>query len=138
MLNKVTLIGNVGKDPEIRAMQSGDEMATLTLATSERWKDKDSGEKKEKIEWHRIVVFNKGLVGVIKQYVKKGSKLFVEGSLATRKWTDENGTDRYSTEINIRKMGGTILLLDKKGDSSSSNAPPAETYDNKIDNDIPF
>ena len=98
-LNKVILIGNVGKDPEIRTTQDGKEIATFVLATSDSWKDKATSEKKEKTEWHRIVIFSEGLVNVVKNYVKKGSKLFIEGSLQTRKWNDNAGIERYTTEI---------------------------------------
>ncbi len=98
-LNKVTLIGFVGQDPEIRATQYGREIASFSLATTESWKDKSSGERKEKTEWHKIVVFSQGLTGIIKNYVKKGSKLYIEGSLVTRKWTDKNGVEKYTTEI---------------------------------------
>ena len=141
MLNKVTLIGNVGQDPEIRSTQDGREVASFSLATSDRWKDKTTGEKKEKTEWHRIVCFQEGLVKVIKTYVKKGSKLYVEGALVTRKWTDKDGVDRYSTEINI-KLQGKLFLLDSKGDGETSSRPPnppAETYaPAATDDEIPF
>src|SRR3954465_3386223 len=98
-VNKVILIGNLGKDPEIRAMGSGDRMAQLSVATSEQWRDKGSGERKEKTEWHRVVIFNDNLVKVAESYLRKGSKVYVEGSLQTRKWTDQNGQEKYSTEV---------------------------------------
>jgi single-strand DNA-binding protein len=112
-LNKVCLLGNVGKDPEIRNLQSGSQLANLTLATEESWKDKASGEKKSRTEWHRIVIFNPGLVGVVEKYVKKGSKLYIEGQLQTRKWTDQSGAERYSTEIVLAQYGGQMILLNR-------------------------
>lgn len=122
-LNKCCLLGNVGKDPEIKTMQSGDQIANLSIATSESWTDKNSGEKKERTEWHRIVCFNPGLVGVIEKYVKKGSKIYVEGALQTRKWTDQSGQDRYSTEVVLQKFNGTLLLC---GDRAGSDERPVE------------
>ena len=110
-LNKVTLIGNLGKDPEIRSTQAGKEIASFSIATSESWTDKSTGEKKEKTEWHNIAVFNEGLVRVVKQYVKKGSKLYIEGQLQTRKWQDKDGQDRYTTEIVANEM----QMLDSRG-----------------------
>ena len=111
-LNRVQLIGNVGKDPEIRSTQGGERIANLTVATSESWTDKRSGEKKERTEWHRIAIFNDGLVGVVERFVHKGSRIFVEGQLTTRKWTDQSGQEKYSTEINLGKFNGTLILLD--------------------------
>ena len=111
-VNKVILIGNVGKDPEIRRTQDGRPIANLTLATSESWRDKNSGEKKEKTEWHRVVVFNEGLCKVVEQYVKKGAKLYIEGQLQTRKWQNKEGQDQYSTEIVLQGFGGTLTMLD--------------------------
>src|SRR5690606_38680220 len=107
-LNKVMLIGNVGADPEIRRTQDGRPIANLRLATSESWKDKNSGERKEKTEWHTVVCFNEGLCKVIEQYVNKGDKLYIEGSLQTRKWADKDGNDRYSTEIVLQAFNGTL------------------------------
>ena len=133
MLNRVSLIGHLGKDPEIRATQGGDKVGNFSLATSERWTDKNTGEKKEKTEWHRVVVFGDGICGVLEKYVKKGSKLYVEGSLQTRKWTTEAGEDRYTTEVVVTKFGGQITLLDKQeshhgqADRSLANATP-ESY----------
>jgi len=118
-VNKVTLIGRVGKDPEIRSMQNGNEIANLTVATSEKWKDKNTGEKKEKTEWHNVVVFSAGLVGVIKSYVNKGSQIYVEGALQTRKWQDKSGNDRYSTEVVLQGFGSTLVLLGGRGDTQS-------------------
>jgi len=146
-LNKVMLIGNVGKDPEIRSTQDGREIANLTIATSERWKDK-SGEQREKTEWHKVVIFNEGLVKIIKSYVKKGSKIYVEGQLQHRKWTDKDGKDCYTTEVVLQGFSGSVLLLDSKGESSGDNketksfkksAAKAESFvDNSLDDEIPF
>lgn len=116
-VNKVILIGNVGQDPEIRSMQSGDKVASFSVATSESWKDKTSGEKKEKTEWHRVSVWNQGLVKVIESYVKKGSKVYLEGALETRKWQDKDGNDKYTTEVVLRAYRGELTLLDSRGAS---------------------
>ena len=113
-VNRVILLGNVGKDPEIRRMTSGDPVVTLSLATSDTWKDKSSGERKEKTEWTRCVIFNENLAKIAEQYVKKGSKIYIEGSLQTRKWTDKNGADQYSTEVVLQRFNGTLILLDGK------------------------
>ena len=113
MLNKVQLIGHLGKDPEIRRTQAGKPVATFRVATSETWKDKATGERKEQTEWHTVVVFNEALAGVAEKYLRKGSKLYVEGSLRTRKWTHQDGGDRYSTEIVLSGFNGDIRLLDK-------------------------
>ena len=119
-VNKVTLIGNVGRDPEIRRTQDGKAIANLSIATSETWKDRNSGEKREKTEWHRVVVFHEGLTKVIEQYVKKGSKLYVEGQLQTRKWTDQSGVEKYATEVVLQPFGSTLVLLDGRSDSAGS------------------
>ncbi|MGB3754124.1 MAG: single-stranded DNA-binding protein [Parerythrobacter sp.] len=111
-LNKVMLIGNVGADPEIRSFQNGGKVANIRLATSERWKDRNSGEQQERTEWHTVAIFSEGLVNVVERYVKKGSKLFIEGQLQTRKWQDQSGNDRYSTEVVLRGYGGTLTMLD--------------------------
>ena len=131
-LNKVLLIGNVGKDPEIRQSADGRKIVNLSLATSETWKDKTSGERQEKTEWHRVVIFNRGLADIAEQYVKKGSKLFLSGSLRTRKYTDGNGLERYTTEIVLGAYDGEILLLDSK-DKGNSFPPPAtaDDYDDR-------
>lgn len=116
-LNKVCVLGNVGRDPEIRSLQSGDKMANITVATEESWIDKSSGERKKRTEWHRVVVWNKMLVGIIEKHVKKGTKLYLEGSNETRKWTDQQGNERYSTEVVIRQFGGEFIVLDgRRGD----------------------
>ena len=111
-VNKVILVGNVGKDPEIRRTQDGRPIANLSLATSESWRDKATGEKKEKTEWHRVVIFSEPLCKVVEQYVKKGSKLYIEGALQTRKWTDQSGVEKYSTEVVLQGFGGTLTMLD--------------------------
>ena len=114
-INKVILIGNLGQDPEIRSFQSGDKVANFSIATSESWNDKATGERKEKTEWHRISVYNQGLVKVIENYVKKGSKVYIEGQLETRKWQDQQGQDRYTTEIALRPYRGELTMLDSRG-----------------------
>ena len=144
-LNKVILIGNVGKDPEIRSGQNGKEIAVLTIATTDSWKNKTTGEKTDKTEWHRVVVFDEGLVNVIKSYIKKGSKLYIEGSLQTRKWTDTNNQERYSTEIVLQGYSASIIMLDGgKGKEHTPNAPQAfneaseELNLSDLDDEIPF
>lgn len=119
-VNKVILVGNVGNDPEIRSFNNGGKVANFSLATSESWRDKQSGEKKEKTEWHRVAVFNDGLVGVIERYVKKGSKLYIEGKLQTRKWTDNSGVEKYSTEVVLQGYGGNLTMLDGRDSGSGS------------------
>jgi len=113
-VNKVILVGNLGRDPEIKAMPSGSSIANLSVATSESWRDKASGERKEKTEWHRVVVFNEGLVRIVEQYLKKGSKVYIEGQLETRKWQDKDGNDKYSTEVVLRNFNSTLTMLDGK------------------------
>lgn len=144
-LNKVTLIGNLGADPEIRTTNDGKEIATLSLATSESWKDRVTGERKEKTEWHRIVVFNDGLVGVIKNYVKKGSKIYIEGSLQTRKWVDNSGQEKYTTEIVLQNFNANLILLDSKNQSDSSSiqvqnndAKQSNDLNSYLDDELPF
>ncbi|MFP4097546.1 MAG: single-stranded DNA-binding protein [Alphaproteobacteria bacterium] len=114
-VNKVIIIGNLGADPDIRTMQSGDKVVNLSIATSENWKDKQTGERRERTEWHRVVVFNKGLVGICENYLRKGSKVYVEGQLETRKWQDQKGNDKYTTEVVLRPYRGEITMLDSKG-----------------------
>lgn len=111
-LNKVMLIGNLGADPEIRSFQNGGKVANLRIATSESWKDRNTGERQERTQWHTVAIFNEGLVGVVERYLKKGSKVYVEGQLETRKWQDQQGQDRYSTEVVLRNYGGTLTMLD--------------------------
>lgn len=117
-LNKVILIGNLGKDPEVRKMQSGDSVVNFSLATSESWRDKNSGERKEKTEWHNIVIFNEGIAKVAEQYLKKGMKVYIEGAMQTRKWTDNAGVEKYSTEIVLQKYRGELQMLDSRNEGS--------------------
>ena len=114
-VNKVILVGNLGKDPEVRRLNSGDQVVNFSLATSETWRDKTSGERKEKTEWHNVVIFNENLGKVVEQYCKKGSKVYVEGQLQTRKWQDQDGADRYTTEIVLQRFRGELTLLDSRG-----------------------
>lgn len=157
-LNKVILIGNVGQDPEIRSTQDGRELANFSIATTESWKDKNTGEKKDRTEWHRIVVFSQGLVGIVKNYVKKGSKLYIEGQLQTRKWTDKDGVEKYTTEIVLQNYSSNLQMLDSRGsaggfngsnnsnnNSDFSRAGAQDNHQNnshhfneEIDDDIPF
>src|SRR5579871_736422 len=119
-VNKVILVGNVGRDPEIRSTQDGLRIANLSLATSESWRDKNTGERKEKTEWHRVAVFNERLVDVIEKYVKKGAKLYIEGALQTRKWTDNSGQERYTTEVVLQRFRGELTMLDGRSGSGAS------------------
>ncbi len=151
-VNKVILIGHLGKDPETRTMNNGGEVVSFSIATSESWKDKDSGERKEKSEWHQVVIFNEGLVKVAKQYLRKGSQCYVEGQLQTRKWTDQNGNDRYTTEVVLQRFRGALTLLggrDNTGGDKGSNSGPSTQEDNNtgtyggafdsdLDDDVPF
>ena len=148
-LNKVLLIGRLGADPEIKQMVNGKSVARLSLATSQSWKDKNSGEKKEKTEWHRIVVFNEGLVNVVQQYLKKGAQIYVEGQLSTRKWKDEqSGQDKYSTEILIQGYNSSLTMLgggsatssiqNDKSQTASKNIEDIPQSSNDLDDDIPF
>ena len=160
-VNKVILLGNLGRDPDIRTMQNGKKVCTFSIATSNSWKDKETGEKKEKTEWHRVVVFNEGLVDVVENYVKKGSKLYIEGSLQTRKWTDDSGTEKYTTEVIIQGYGGRIDMIGAKGsngnfseeskDSNQKKTPEVQKKtpevneeekktdsSNELDDEIPF
>ena len=142
-INKVIIIGNLGQDPEIRKTQDGREIANFSIATSDSWLDKSTGEKKEKTEWHKISVFSQGLVDIVKQYVKKGSKLYIEGALQTRKWKDGNGIEKYSTEIVLQNFNSTLQILnssekriDKHSiEKSNGYAPKAEDFNDEI---IPF
>ncbi len=148
-LNKVLLIGRLGADPEIKQMVNGKSVARMSLATSNTWKDKNTGERKEKTEWHRVVIFNEGLVNVVKQYVKKGTQVYIEGQLTTRKWKDEkSGTDRYSTEIILQGFNSTFTILSSKSSESTnlqdntenkSSLPNDEIApSNDLDDEIPF
>ena len=148
-LNKVLLIGRLGADPEVKQMVNGKSVARLSLATSQSWKDKNTGEKKEKTEWHRIVVFNEGLVNVVQQYLKKGAQVYVEGQLSTRKWKDEqSGQDKYSTEIVLQGYNSSLTMLDSRGNNGNSNlvsenksSLPNEKLNqdsSDLDDEIPF
>ena len=119
-VNKVILVGNLGRDPEIRTMQNSNRVANLSLATSERWFDKQANEKREKTEWHRVVIFDEKLIDVVEQYVHKGSKLYLEGQLQTRKWTDQSGVEKYSTEVVLQRFRGALTMLDSKGDTGGA------------------
>jgi len=127
-VNKVILVGNLGKDPETRRMQSGDPVVNLSVATSETWRDKSSGERKEKTEWHRVVIFNKNLAEVAEKYLRKGSKVYVEGSLQTRKWTDQSGQERYTTEVVIGRFKGELTMLDTRGGGEAASAGEGGGY----------
>ena len=161
-VNKVILIGNLGADPEIKSFQNGGKVANLRIATSEQWKDRMTGERKERTEWHQVVINGEGLIGVVERFLKKGSKVYIEGSLRTRKWQDRDGNDKYTTEIVIAGMGGTLTMLDgapggggsrgasgggdewsggSSGGSSGGGSgggggrPP---FDDDLDDDVPF
>ncbi len=157
-VNKVILIGNLGQDPEVRTMGNGGKVVNFSVATSESWKDKQSGERREKTEWHRVVIFNEALGGVAERYLKKGSKVYIEGSLQTRKWTDRDGNDKYTTEIVLQRYRGELTMLDTRGGgdggydgggaqgggyqggggsrSASTQEGPAQDFE--LDDDIPF
>ncbi|MGJ5042638.1 MULTISPECIES: single-stranded DNA-binding protein [unclassified Bradyrhizobium] len=161
-VNKVILVGNLGKDPEIRRTQDGRPIANLSIATSETWRDKATGERKEKTEWHRVVIFNEGLCKVAEQYLKKGAKVYIEGALQTRKWTDQSGVEKYSTEVVLQGFNSTLTMLDGRGggggsfsddmgggdfgSSGPSTAPPRRAVasaggggrNSDMDDDIPF
>ena len=159
-VNKVILVGNLGKDPEIRRTQDGRPIANLSIATSETWRDKNSGERKEKTEWHRVVIFNEGLCKVAEQYLKKGAKVYIEGALQTRKWTDQSGVEKYSTEVVLQGFNSTLTMLDGRSggggaslgsDDSGSDFSPggqansaprravaAGARNSDMDDDIPF
>jgi single-strand DNA-binding protein len=153
-VNKVILVGNLGADPEIRHTQDGRPIANLRLATSESWRDKASGERKEKTEWHRVVIFNEGLAKIAEQYLKKGSKVYIEGAIQTRKWQDQSGQDRYSTEVVLQGYRATLTLLDRSGgggggdgyssdsgaraSTSGAGARNTGTGGRDMDDEIPF
>jgi single-strand DNA-binding protein len=160
-VNKVILVGNLGRDPEMRRLNSGDPVANLRIATSESWRDKSSGERKEKTEWHNVVIFNENLCKVAENYLKKGSKVYIEGSLQTRKWQDQQGNDKYTTEIVLQKFRGELQMLDSRGDgggnyggggsgggyesggrssggSGGNNAPKENFRNDDLDDEIPF
>jgi single-strand DNA-binding protein len=149
-VNKVILVGNLGKDPEIRTFQNGGRVASFSVATSESWKDKTSGERKERTEWHRVSILNENLVGLAERFLKKGSKVYIEGQLETRKWTDQAGQEKYTTEVVLRPYRGEITMLDGKRDGSSApmaamnddipsfGASPASSSGPELDDQIPF
>jgi len=133
-INKVILVGNLGNNPEIRTTQGGKEMAILSLATSDTWKDKMTGERKERTEWHRIVIFSEGLARVARDYLKKGSKVYIEGELRTRKWTDNSGVDKYTTEIVLQGFSSNLTMLDAKGGGSNNNSNYSNNQSNNQNN----
>jgi single-strand DNA-binding protein len=139
-LNKVTLIGNVGKEPEIRLTQEGKEIVTFPLATTENWKDKNSGERREKTEWHRIVVFIPALVNIIKNYVNKGTRIYIEGSLQTREWNDQTGIKKYTTEIVLQTYNSTVILLGNKNSNKSAHVHDdvENMIDDENDDQVPY
>ena len=152
-VNKVILVGNLGKDPEVRTLNSGDRVANLSLATSESWRDRTTGERREKTEWHRVVIFNENLCRIAEQYLKKGSKVYLEGALQTRKY-DQGGVEKFSTEIVLQKFRGELTMLDGKGEGGGAreegdfggysaggrtqSAGPKETFSADLDDEIPF
>ncbi len=160
-VNKVILVGNLGQDPESRTFSNGGEVVNLRIATSESWKDRDSGERKEKTEWHSVAIFNENLGRVAKSYLRKGSKVYIEGQLQTRKWQDQSGNDRYTTEIVLQKFRGELVLLDARGEGGASGGafgsdeygssggfggggskpqqrPQPAAFDSDLDDDVPF
>lgn len=155
-VNKVILIGNLGRDPEIRTFQNGGKVANLRIATSEQWKDRNSGERKERTEWHSVAIMSEGLVNVVERFLKKGSKVYIEGQLETRKWQDQSGQDRYTTEVVLRGFNGTLQMLDgrdggasggrdssgyddyDRGGSAPSSAPSGSSSRSDYDDEIPF
>jgi single-strand DNA-binding protein len=162
-LNKVMLIGNLGKDPEVRSFQNGGKVCNFSIATGETWKDKNTGEKREKTDWHNIAIFNENLVRIAEQYLKKGSKVYIEGSLQTRKWQDQSGADKYTTEVVLQNFNGTLVLLDRAegggggqrggndynqddaprgnfggGGARGGGASRPSAFDSDLDDDVPF
>lgn len=137
-VNKAIIVGNLGRDPEIRFMQSGDKVVNLAVATSERWTDRTSGERREKTEWHRVVVFDQNIADVAEKYLKKGSKVYLEGQLQTRKWTDQSGVEKFTTEVVLQRFRGVLTLLDKRegGDDRADEGRASIAPD--LDDDIPF
>ena len=149
-VNKVILVGNLGADPEVRKFQNGGSVCNLRIATSENWKDRNTGERREKTEWHSVAIFSEGLVRVAEQYLRKGSKVFIEGQLETRKWQDQNGNDRYTTEVVLRNFNSTLVMLDSRSGSggfdrggndsgfseNTSSQSGGQRYE--LDDDIPF
>lgn len=159
-VNKVILVGNLGADPEVRTLPSGNKVVNLSVATSDQWRDKNTGERREKTEWHRVVIFSEGLTRVAEQYLRKGSKVYIEGSLQTRKWQDQSGQDKYSTEVVLQGFNSTLTMLDGRGDNAEGGgagfsgprsepsggggggarrpAANAPAFEGGVDDDIPF
>lgn len=146
-VNKVIIIGNLGNDPEVRTFQNGGRIANLSIATSENWKDKSTGERKERTQWHRVVINNEALVGIAEKYLKKGAKIYIEGQLETRKYTDQSGEEKYTTEVVLRPYRGELTMLDSRGGNSSSDnytpesSPATSNHQpelNTMDDEIPF
>jgi single-strand DNA-binding protein len=152
-VNKVILVGNLGRDPEIRSLNSGDRVANLSVATSETWRDRTSGERKERTEWHRVVIFNDNLVKVAENYLRKGSKVYIEGALSTRKFQDQSGAEKFTTEVVLQKFRGELTMLDGKGEGGgreegdfggyssgprNQSSAPKETFSADLDDEIPF
>ena len=146
-VNKVILIGNLGRDPEVRTFQNGGKVCNFSIATSETWKDRNSGERQERTNWHNIAIFNENLAQIAEQYLRKGSKVYVEGQLETRKWQDQAGNDRYTTEVVLRNFRGELTLLDGRSENNNSNfsetasiddESPDKVLTNDIDDEIPF
>jgi single-strand DNA-binding protein len=142
-VNKVILVGNLGRDPEVRAMQNGDKVCNLSVATAERWKDKNSGEQKEKTEWHRVVLFDQKIIEVAEKYLSKGSKVYLEGQLQTRKWTDQSGVEKFSTEVVLQRFRGELVMLDGRqgGEQGRAQEPHPGAHggpSNDLDDEIPF
>jgi len=149
-VNKVILVGNLGADPEIRQTQDGRPIANLRVATSESWRDRNTGERRERTEWHRVVIFSEGLAKIAEQYLKKGAKVYIEGQLQTRKWQDQSGQDRYSTEVVLQGFNSTLTMLDSRGGSGGGGGfgggdqggfdpgPPSGEFKQDLDDDVPF
>jgi single-strand DNA-binding protein len=146
-VNKVILVGNLGREPEIRRTQNNDPIVNFSVATSESWRDKQTGERREKTEWHRVVIFNENLAKVAENYLHKGSKVYIEGQLQTRKYTDKDGTEKYSTEVVLQRFRGELVMLDSRGDregapvrngAGATGEPPASFERNEMDDEIPF
>ena len=133
-INKVILIGNLGRDPEVRFSQDGKKIVNFSIATSETWKDKTSGERREKTEWHRIVIFSEGLAGIAERFLKKGSKVYLEGALQTRKWTGNDGIEKYTTEVILQGFNGTLTMLDGCGEGGGDFTSDSSNYGDKMDN----
>ena len=142
-VNKVILVGNLGRDPEVKSMQDGRSLVNMSVATSENWRDRNSGERKERTEWHRVVIFNDKLAEVAQKFLKKGAKVYLEGQLTTRKWTDQSGQERYTTEVVIPRFGGTLTMLDGRsgggeGGGGGGGGRAAPRGKAELDDDIPF